>query len=234
MGLPDYLQSKYGIYGQGLGCFLRGMQWHVFSPFNIVKKSLDIPRLVVFNAPPGRYRDVPNNFSMVGKTIAVVATGNTKHRRYSDEDALNGGTGVRYADIRSIDGGTSSKDPTEDPKRTPSEYMTEYRGSNYLADVQNTVTSSKRYTDNPLQVSTVMAMRGGEVVDIEWLHGTLEPLRPGMPVTFYYSDNGKAKKRAGTLISAEMFSSIPKRGFIEPEHRNVIRLALFLKDDVML
>jgi hypothetical protein len=234
MAFPDYLQREYGIYAQGLGCFLRGLEWHIFAPFNITKRDYDIPRLVVFNAPPARYRDVPKNFHIVGKTVTVIATGETKHRRYSDEDALNGGTGVRYADMRSINGNTSTSDPTVDPERLPEQYMTEYRGSRHLKDIQNTVTSSTRFSDNPLVIASVMAQRGGEVVDVTWLHGTLEPLRPGMPTTFYYGANGVLKQRYGTLLSAELVSSIPQKGFIEPEHRNVVRLSLFLKDDGMM
>lgn len=234
MAFPDYLQKNYGVYGQGLGCFLRGQRWYVFSPFNVVKRDTDTRRLVVFNAPPGSYRELPNNFHLIGNTVTVIATGETKHRRYSDEDALNGGTGVRFASMDSIQGKGSTDNPDEDPTRTPEEYITEYRGVNYNNGNQNTVTVGGRLTDNPLDLASRMAARGGEVVDVMWLHGSLMPLRPGMPVTFYYGDNGQVKNKTGTLITAECMSSIPAGGFVEPEHRTTVRLVLFLKDDEMV
>ena len=229
LAIPDYLQDNYGIFPQGMGCYLKGQSWYVFAPYGLSKASADVDRLIVFNAPSSRNRSLERNFKVEGKAITVIATGNSEHIKKSDADALNGGTGVRYASLRSIDGSVSSADPTADPVRTPQDYMTEYRSSNYASPYNKTVTAKERFTDNPLKAASELAGRGGDLITVTWENGMLDPLKPGMPVKFYYGKQGKVETRQGTLINAERLSTIPLSGIIEPRHQSMVRLTLWLK-----
>lgn len=229
LAVPDYLQNNYGIFPQGMGCYLKNQSWYIFSPYGLSKANEDVRRLVVFNAPSARYRSLERNFKIDGKTITVLATGMSKHNSTSDTDAMNGGTGIRYASLSAIDGGASTPDPTADPVRTPEAYMTEYRSSNYASAYQKTVTAKERFSDNPLKHSSELAARGGNVVTVEWENGILDPLVPGMPVKFYYGKAGDTVLLEGTLIGAVRSSNIPLGGFIEPKHQSVVQLTLWLK-----
>ncbi len=229
LAIPDYLQDNYGIFPQGMGCFLKNQSWYVFAPYGLSKSAMDVRRLVLFNAPSARNRSLERNFKVDGKTITVIATGMSRHNKTSDSDALNGGTGVRYASLSSIDGAVSTADPSEDPLRTPQDYMTEYRSSNYASPYNKTTTAKERFTDNPLKAASELAARGGEVMTVTWENGILDPLIPGMPVKFYYGKAGKVEMREGTLISAERFSTIPLSGIIEPRHQSMVQLTIWLK-----
>lgn len=229
LAIPDYLQDNYGIFPQGMGCFLKNQSWYVFAPYGLSKSSMDVRRLVLFNAPSSRHRSMERNFKVEGKAITVIATGMSEHRKTSDADALNGGTGVRYASLSSLDGGVSTGDPAVDPLRTPQDYMTEYRSSNYASPYNKTVTAKERFTDNPLKSASELASRGGDLITVTWENGTLDPLVPGMPVKFFYGKAGKIETRQGTLINAERFSTIPLSGIIEPKHQSMVKLTLWLK-----
>lgn len=229
LGIADYLQDNYGIFPQGMGCFLKGQAWYVFAPYGLSKASADVRRLVLFNAPSARNRSLERNFKVEGNTITVIATGMSKHTKTSDAEALNGGTGVRYASLSAIDGAVSTADPATDPLRTPQDYMTEYRSSNYASPYNKTTTAKERFTDNPLKAASELAARGGDLITVTWENGVLDPLVPGMPVKFYYGKAGKVELREGTLINAERLSTIPLSGIIEPRHQSMVQLTLWLK-----
>lgn len=229
LGIADYLQDNYGIFPQGMGCFLKGQAWYVFAPFGLSKASMDVRRLILFNAPSARNRSLERNFKVEGNSITVIATGMSKHTKTSDADALNGGTGVRYASLSAIDGAVSTADPATDPLRTPQDYMTEYRSSNYASPYNKTTTAKERFTDNPLKAASELAARGGDLITVTWENGVLDPLVPGMPVKFYYGKAGKVELREGTLINAERLSTIPLSGIIEPRHQSMVQLTVWLK-----
>jgi len=229
LAVPDYLQEHYGIYQSGMGCFLKNQTWYVFSPFNKEKRNQDVERLVVFNAPATTYRSLERNFKVDGKTLTVIGTGETKHSKGSDAEALNSGTGIRYATLSSLDSGSSTVDPAADPSTTADEYMTEYRGSDYASPYQNTVTSKERHSDNPLKESSTLAARGGEIVTVTWENGTLMPLLPGMPVKYHYGKSSKLSTMEGTLVSAVMISNIPLGGIVDPRHTTSVQLTLWLR-----
>lgn len=229
LAVPDYLQNNYGIFPNGLGCFLKGQTWYVFSPFGLAKQNKDVNRLNVFAAPSARNRTLERNFMVEGKTITVIATGESRHFKNSDAESLNEGTGIRYASLDALDGGVSTKDPAANPVRTPQDYMTEYRASNYASPYQKTKTATERFVGNPLKHSSDLSRRGGDVITVQWENGTLDPLEPGMPVKFNYGSMGKIITRYGTLISAEKLSSIAQGGIIEAKHQATVSLTLWLK-----
>lgn len=228
LALPSYLQDRYGVFPQGLGCYLKDQSWYVFAPYGLSKKDLDVHRLIIINAPSSKYRSIERNFKIEGRAVTIITTGESKHRSDSNADALNGGTGVRYGDMRTLMAPSSTKGVT-DSIRAPEEYITEYRASNYHGSYQKTVTAKERFTDNPLLQASILAARGGDVVTVQWENGSLDPLVPGMPVVFYYGVAGKIEKIDGTLIQAERLSSIPLGGIIEPKHQSTVQLTLWLK-----
>lgn len=227
--LPDLLQEKYGIFQQGLCCFLQDGKWYIFAPYGIAKKFADIPKLKIFNASAAKNIGSERTMFIEGKTVTIVAAGNVTVVKNSDAEALNEGTGVRYADIKAIVGNTSTSAPGDDPRRTPTEYVTEYRASSYDGPYQNTVMATDRFSDNPLKYASALAKRSGRIVKIVWENGIINVLTPGMPVSFHYNRDNKVVIEHGTLLAAQSISQIANNGIVEVELITTVELTLFLK-----
>lgn len=227
LSLPDWLQDKYGVYNQGLGVFLKDRFWYVFAPYSLAQQDQDVPRLVVINAPPSKYRNLEKTFSIVGKTVTVIATGEAKHERRSDRDALNFGTGYIYADANKLLDGMT--DTTKSPVTTPEKYMVEYRSSRYRNPDDNFHIPHEKFVSNPAMYASRLAAAGGDIVTIEWENGYTEALKPGMPVTFISPLNDNIRKLTGTLLGVEAHSSVPLGGMVETRYNTNVKLTLFLK-----
>ena len=223
--LPDLLQRRYGVFNQGMGCFLKNRCWYIFAPYSIAKATVDVDKLVLLNVPPSKYRNLERNFVTKGRTYTILCTGETQHQKRSDSDALNLGTGVRYADSTQLLSGMTDK--SSSPKLTPKGYMTEYRASNYKNDYDHTPMAGMIY--NPAWYASQLAARGGDIMKVTWERGTTDILTPGMPVQFITPYNNGIKQLSGTLIGVEAFSQIPLGGMVETRHTTQVVLTLFLK-----
>ena len=227
MALPDYLQNRYGIYNQGFGCYLKNQTWYVFAPFSLIKKDKDVFKLVILNMPASQMRSADRSVAVVGKTITILATGETKHQRSTDSDALNKGTAVFYGDTDALDAGMV--DLSKSPKLKPKDYVSLYRSSNYKNKLDNITTAKGRFVDNDAPVASDMAKRGGDIVTVQWENGVLDVFEPGMPVTFITSVGNGVKQMEGTLITAVMASTPSTQGIVETVQSTVVHLTLFLK-----
>ena len=226
--LPDWLQDKYGVYNQGLGMFLKDRIWYVFAPYAVSQRTDDVSRLVVINAPAGRYRNLEKTFSIVGKTVTIIATGEAKHKRTSDTDALNYGTGVVYASAdKLLDGMT---DTSGNPVMTPEKYMVEYRSSRYRNPDDNFHVPKDKFVSNPAIYATHLAAAGGDIISIDWENGFATPLKPGMPVTFISPYKDGIRKYTGTLLGVEEHTSVPLGGLVETRYNTNVKLTMFLKE----
>lgn len=223
--LPDFLQRRYGVFNQGIGCFLKNRCWYIFAPYSIAKATADVDKLVLLNVPPSKYRNLERNFVTKGRTYTILCTGETRHQKRSDTDALNLGTGVRYADSTQLLSGMTDK--SSSPKLTPKGYMTEYRSSNYKNDYDHTPMAGM--INNPAWYASQLAARGGEIMTVTWERGTTDILTPGMPVQFITPYNVGIKQLSGTLIGVEAFSQVPLGGMVETRHTTQVVLTLFLK-----
>lgn len=229
VAVGDYLQEKYGIYTTGFGIYLKNKRWFVYSPYNVVKGKRQIKKLVLINAPVNKYSGVEHNFKVEGNTITIVCTGETSMLKTSDTDAMNKGTGTRFADAsKLISFGTS--DPTDPkPSMHPKEYISEYKGIEYNNSFNNTQMVQGRFSSNPAVPSSKMAASAGTIINTVWNNGLISMLTPAMPVEFIYGKDDKTYTLKGTLLKAELVSSVPSGGIVEPRHRNTVTLSIFLK-----
>lgn len=223
--LPDFLHNTYGVFNQGMGCYLKNRCWYIFAPFNVLKYQKNVDKLVLINVPPTKYRSLAANFKLEGKTTTILCTGETRHIKQTSKEALNQGTGVRYIDTGQLMTKMSSKEGA--PKLKPKEYVTEYRSSNYQN--VNNLAPTIGYEENPAKQASYLAARGGDFVTVVWERGTMDVLIPGMPVKFMTDDVNGVRTLYGTLLSAEMLSNVPQGGMVETRHTVTIKMTLFLK-----
>lgn len=226
----DYLHEHYGIFNNGFGMYLKNRCWYVYAPYNVDKFKRPVDRLVIMNAPANKYRNIEENFFIEGSTVTVIATGETSMLKTSDRDALNHGTGVRFADSGNLMDHSTSDAVNEKPKVLPQDYVTEYTGVNYKNSMKNTPMIDGRFSANPAIQSSKMAASAGTIIQTKWENGNLDLVKPGMAVEFWYGKDDRAYNMRGTVLKADLVSTIPTGGFIEPRHRNVVVFSIFLKE----
>ena len=117
----DFLQNNYGIYGRGLGIFLYKQSWELFEPYNPTRFDEGGERLVIYNVPADDIAFPDRNFYREGDVYYIAATGESKVKSTIDEAAINEGTGIRFADIRSLENRNLGSGNQLDPRA----YLTE-------------------------------------------------------------------------------------------------------------
>lgn len=229
LAIPDYLQDTYGVYNSGLGIFFKDKNWYLFPPWAVSRQSGLDKTLTIINAPSNRYSGLDRNYFERGKTLTVIATGETKFQSQTDSNNLNLGTAVRFADAEKLLDGVTSEDPSADPVVNASEYITEYSHSDYKGKLQNVVTAKERFISNPAIAASEMARRGGNIVSVIWHAGDIQLLRPGMPVLYFYRATNEVKELKGTLISAMTHSTVDG-SLAETKHKSYVTMQVFLKE----
>lgn len=228
--LPQFLQKEYGVYSQGIACFLKNRCWYVFAPYSRKKSTYDVRRLVVINVPGDRYRKLNASYKVDGKTVTVMATGQSLHTDNTDADAMIGGTGTRQTDVTKLIHAPGAVDGTSLPKMNPQQYMREYQGYEYNKAYVNAPMADKPHTANTAVQASALAARNGCYMEVVWERGVSEVLLPGMPVQFLTQDGTKIKQMEGTLVGAEMLSTLQTPGLVDPSHQAQIKLTMFLRD----
>ena len=227
LALPDYLHERFGFSNEGVGCFLKRQTWYLFKPYTMSKYQEDVPKLTVINAPPSRYSQLERNYTQIGNTLTLAATGETRHVKHSDAQALNAGVGLRFASLDTL----MPREGSTKPKNVPKDYMTSVRNRDYGNEFNRVATDKNRVTDNIGRTMSMLALQSGEIVETVWENGTIDFLVPGMATKFIYAKNGKVETMHGTLISAEELVSIPHGGMVDRRYQSNVKLTLFLKRD---
>ena len=228
-GLAKYLQETYGVYAQGCACFLKDRVWYIYPPYGVATagEKAKLNQLVVINVPGNRYGHNQVNYRVEGQVTTILAAGNTEHINTSDVDALNHGTGVMYAKSKTILGGTTHDISGMVAK--PEKYMVEYDTSEYKGKERHIVVPDQAFISNEAHITTALAARAGDVVQVIWQHGDITKIKPDSAVTFITQDENGIRTLYGTILAAESHSSIPERGIVEKMHQENVKLTLFLK-----
>lgn len=222
----DYLQNRYGIYSRGFGIFLSKQNWSIFRPYDAEKFAEGGKRLVIYNVPQDDMQALDRNFYTEGDVTYIAATGESKVDSKLMETALNEGTGVRFADVRSLEF-KMQKAVGDGGEVRPEQYLSEVnpntRNNGVFAPVL-----SERFVDSAKRLSSGLRRRQGMSVTVKWENGLYQLLEPGMGVEFYYPKGDGIAKVRGTLAGVLEHSSILSDGIMEKTHGNVIALSLLL------
>jgi hypothetical protein len=75
--VPQYIQ-KYagGVYNGGMGYYLQGNQWHVYSALDTTKFNQSQNTLTIINLPQNKFTNVERTYRQSGGNLVVLATGN--------------------------------------------------------------------------------------------------------------------------------------------------------------
>lgn len=227
--LARNIHNSVGIYNQGCACFMKERVWYIFPPYGVCSEGelTKNHRLVIINAPPNRHSSTKRNFRQDGTTTTIIASGHTEHINNSDADSLNGATGTMYGKSSKLLGGTSNVD--KGVVSGVENYLVEYDTGNYNAKERNIVVPNEAFISNESYMSSLLAAKAGDIVDIVWEHGDINKLKPGAAVTFITQDEKRIRTLYGTLVAAQSLSSIPEKGVVETIHQENVSMKLFLK-----
>lgn len=227
--LSRVIQESVGLYSQGCSCFMKDRVWWIFPTYGVFSEG-DMTknhRLVIINAPPNRYSSIRRNYRKEGTTTTIVASGKTTHQNTSDTDSLNGATGVMYGKSSSLLGGTSNLG--EGVTSAADKYLVEYDAAEYKGRERNIAVPRNAFISNETHMSTMLASKAGDIVDVTWEHGDISKITPGCAVTFITQDENRIRKLYGTVLSAQSLSCVPEKGIVEKMHQENVGIKLFLK-----
>lgn len=228
LGVFDYIQNRYGIYGKGLGVFLRDKAWHLFTPYDASRFNQDIARLVIYNVPQDMMSLPDRTYTVRNKTVTIAATGETTHIDDRDTTAVNEGTGYRVASVRALELRTTSHTEEGGSETTPDEYMSNSNPAEHSSGTTNAPMVSGRLKDDDKSIMSAYAARTGTQVKVMWQGSIPYTLVPGMPVKFIYPIGERTITRYGTLVG-ELYHTYPKsNGMIDKEHLSMTELTVWL------
>ena len=158
----------------------------------------------------------------------MLATGEVKLKDDSEEQQLNLGNGVRFADANNFMTGFVD---TVDNKAVAS------RGSNNsefisvprLNGNNNVQMSSNPITANPFMEYSKLARRQGNMITLAWENSQPSLIYPGMPVKIMYMDDDDIVTVYGILLKAHSFVQTKGQGMTDNRHLIQTSMSIFIK-----
>ena len=218
----DYIHNYYGVYSRGFGIFLFNRSWEIYRPYDSDKFDEGGKRLIIYNVPSDDMQSLEKNFYIEGDVTYLAATGKSVIKDQLSEVGLNEGTGIRFGDIRALEGRMSDGSEVR-----PDKYLAQVNMNNRPDGVFAPITPES-FTDNPKKMSSDLRKKRGVIVTVKWENGIYANLVPGMGVKFIYPVMDKIKQVNGTLLGAVEHSTIEGNGIMEKTHSNTIALTLMI------
>lgn len=227
--VPALLQEEEGgLYGGGIACFLQRKHWYVFPPYNTERFKKAQRRLTLLNIPPNRYYGGERTYRVAGKNIVAICAGDMDSRDEGFHDQLNRGNAVRFTDASQILTGFS--DVTGNRARVSRESnLFEFEGDAIEGGYSHARWGQQRASSNPFPQYAAMARRQGRYAILEWLHGDISLLTPGMPVRYLVNQNGTLTTYEGVLLGANEQRAPRDGGVDNHEYPATLRLKVFLQ-----
>lgn len=196
--LATYIQSHYGVYGAGIGCYFQQGYWYVYplyanGRFDQTKKRMT---LVVLNP-----EEVPGNdktFMVEKDHYTVFVSGSVDIQDNSEKTLLNTGSGIRFQRASDLEQGLFkvSKNKAVGLKDEANKNMALEKRRKGL---QNLRYAKDRFTDNPYLEYSNIAEGKGQLISVEWDLSNPQLLYPAMPIKVLYRKNNRTQFVYGTL-----------------------------------
>lgn len=226
LGLPDYLQKTYGLYGTGLGFFFYNKTWYLWGLLNTAKASDSTNRLVILVPPKLRAFALDKSFRVIDNQLIVIANGTNVHVDRHDAKTVGVPTSVRVPDSRLLgeDSSKMSGQMAYSQGNETSRTIVASRRADGLSQHKVDLTASR----NVYKLSSEMAKSTGSMLKVDWLHSDCTLLKPGMAVEINTVVNGKVVVKQGILVGFETYRI--KEGAIAfaGRYREVTALMVFV------
>jgi hypothetical protein len=188
------------VYNSGLGSYIQGNNWYIFSLYDTSRFHEAKKTLTVFVLPKKKFPEVERTYRIKGDSTVIITTTETDFRGDNDIQFVTQGAGVRFTEASKVmeDFGTSSGNKTTvERKKNNNEFMFVGRedGINFAPVTQDRVTS------NPFQHYTDLAARRGGLFKMNWENSNPNLIFPGMMVRIVYLDHDVMKDAYGVVLA---------------------------------
>lgn len=224
-----YIQ-KYagGVYNGGMGCYLQGNQWHVYSAMDTTRFNTSQNTLTVINLPKNKYTNVERTYRVAGGQLVVLATGNVKFRDPSNAKQQNLGNGLRFSDATKFMGNFAQ---LGDNKALAS------RGANnneFIGLKRPSGNNNVHRSDNPINANSLeeyskLSRAMGSVIQMEWQHSSPLLITPGLPTQIMYLDEDSIQTINGVVVGAHHFMQMIGSNFSSAKYATSTVLSIFVQ-----
>lgn len=226
--VPHYLQYKQGgLYGAGAACYLQNGFWYVFAPFDLKRWQHSMKKLTIVAVPSNRYYGAERTYRQTENHTFIVCAGDRTVEDDARAQQYNHGNAVRFTDARNLltyDERSGNKSVTRRNKN-----VFEVESHRLQDNTTNARWSEQRATSNPFQHYTEMAKRSGRFVNIEWQHGDINLLRPGMPVKYITVSDDELVEVYGVLVGVNEQRIPAEPGAVVSRYPSTCILRLFVE-----
>lgn len=219
LGVFDYIQNHYGIYGNGIGVYQHLKTWHIFRPWNRDRFKEEGERLVIYVVTADQLSQPEKSYRKVGNTHYIVVAGNMATNDNRDADTLNGGTGFRVGSLRSLDGRTTDANETGTSQTTPNGYMAGSSPTTHRSGLTNAPIVGQKFKDDDKVFRSEYARKAGYEVNLNWNGSIYGIIKPGMGVKIQYANDSSMFERYGTVLG-EIYHTAVDGGGLSSEYYN--------------
>ena len=226
--LPNYLQSRYGVYSTGIGRFLQNGRWYIFpiKDFNLFTKRSRT--LTIANLPEAEVPAIDKTYMMRGDKLYVAATGQVIINDESEEMFHRVANGLRYFPSSNLlDDMSTPKDNTLTTRL--SETLKEFTISERRDGLNQAYFVSGLYTDNPFRMVSEASGILGRFFDVTWFKSDHSLLYPGMPVKLLFVKGGVLRELSGVLVGSQVSVSQVEAGIGSRQYMGTTTLRIFAK-----
>lgn len=223
--LPGFLQKRYGLYNAGLGAYIQGKHWFIYSLFDPQRYADAKKTFNIYVLPKKKYQEIERTYRVLGNDISILATANTEFMGDTNATQMQRGSAIRFTSASEFMGEfgvTKGNRYTVDRKKNNYEFKTAQAETQLdYAPVQD-----ERITSNPFVAYTDLAMRRGGILNVVWENSRPNIIEPGMPCRVVYFENSVPKEAQGIVISVNHL--VQKIGdFKVKKHSANTRLQIF-------
>jgi hypothetical protein len=221
--VPDYLQKTIGIYNAGIGSYIQGKQWYVYSLFDTTKFNDRKDTLTIIVLPKKKFPNLDRTYRVVNGSLTVLVTSETGYKDDSGTQYLNEGNGARFADAnKMVDSSVTIKNNKAIMARgaNNSEFVSGKRPDG----INNVSLPGQRITSNPFSVYSDLNRRSGGLFSAVWKNSDFKLVTPGMMAKVLFFDEDEIKEYYGIMQAVDHVSHSLGLGSVRYENQSILSI----------
>ena len=196
-----YLQSRYGVYNQGMAAYYTNGSLWVYPPFDT--NPLFPTQVRLYQAAQGSYAAAPSFHKWeTTDVLSIVTNGQPAVVDHSVNDSENNGTAITFLRAAPEVDGIISQSSTGVLTYNQDSVITVRRATPNLTTPDEHYTRYAHQTDNIQQLTSHLSEKQHMEITVQWSMAVPFYLQPGQLVTYYSDENGKVVKRTGQTRKA--------------------------------
>lgn len=205
--VPDYIQSKAGgVYSTGLGFYLSRGWWYVWGLYDLTRHDRVPKSITVMVLPPNYLNGVERTYRVTPNQVIILATGESRHVDISEDQLLNEGNAVRYADPRKLISGFVSVDGNK-AMADRATNANEFVGVEKPSGPVYARLAPEGATRNTYHQASKLAKRNGSLMMVTWQNSDPRLVIPNVPVNVMYVKDDLPVTIKGTLLGMQTYIS---------------------------